>query len=381
MLIDDYILASKTMENTSDGGSVAYHFDDVVLVKYTLPKEYGQARDMEEKVMIAANRKRKEGVRTPYHIAIKRVIEGKNNVCYSLQERAKGESYHHYSLDQIDIKEQLELQQKILNAPEKHYEKCISDLCSLFHMGLEVKAKNIYYDEDKENGGFTFIDLSRYDETPLNPFSIEDVIMLQKYTNMIYSVPRIFDYNRRAVENEKKRSKKIYHKTLAKNFLAMEKVLPHFDMHRRFLLREYDEDTLMGLSQNGIFVGNLELTEEEEKIFDQRIQQIVCECYQKIESGNYKLWQIEANEIRRMLCFRGLEKSYLYHRKNERRKEDFENLYDYQSACKKDLEEITLERFYQYFDLYQEESNNIFIKQANEDRRKNLEKMNQRNTK
>ena len=39
--IDYYILQAVSMENTSDGGSPAYHFDDVVLIKYHRRKRYG----------------------------------------------------------------------------------------------------------------------------------------------------------------------------------------------------------------------------------------------------------------------------------------------------------------------------------------------------
>ncbi|GEM_PF-6741190 len=39
--INEYIEKAKGMPNTSDGGSAAYHFDDVVLVKYETLTKYG----------------------------------------------------------------------------------------------------------------------------------------------------------------------------------------------------------------------------------------------------------------------------------------------------------------------------------------------------
>ena len=65
-----------------------------------------------------------------------------------------------------DPKKQLVLQQQLVDAHSIHYEKCVSDLCQLFNMGLELKSKNIFYD-DKQDGGFAFIDFLDYNETQL----------------------------------------------------------------------------------------------------------------------------------------------------------------------------------------------------------------------
>ena len=66
-LIDDYIEQAINEGNTSHGGSQTYHFDDAVLVKYTMPIEYGKARENEELVAEKVNIKNSRGVRTPAH--------------------------------------------------------------------------------------------------------------------------------------------------------------------------------------------------------------------------------------------------------------------------------------------------------------------------
>lgn len=58
--IEEYITLSKTMKNTSDGGSPAYHFEDgTVLVKYSIPKKYNMSpRENEEEIAKIANKKK-----------------------------------------------------------------------------------------------------------------------------------------------------------------------------------------------------------------------------------------------------------------------------------------------------------------------------------
>ena len=140
--IDEYIKASFKMKNVSDGGSECFDFGNVVLVKYKIPVKYNViARKNEELIAEAANKKRDMGVNTPYHLAIKRVIDEKDNICYVLQEKAKGASFNIYYKEPA---EQLQVQELLLEAPDTVYEKCVSDLCELFNMGLELKGK-IYF--------------------------------------------------------------------------------------------------------------------------------------------------------------------------------------------------------------------------------------------
>ena len=56
--IEEYILEVDNMKNISDGGSPAYSFGDVVLIKYSTLNEYGIARKDEELISRAANEKK-----------------------------------------------------------------------------------------------------------------------------------------------------------------------------------------------------------------------------------------------------------------------------------------------------------------------------------
>ena len=73
--IDEMIKQTENMQNVSDGGSPCYAFDQVVLVKYTMPIKYGRARKNEEIVAEFANKKNEMGVNTPKHLEIKRVVK------------------------------------------------------------------------------------------------------------------------------------------------------------------------------------------------------------------------------------------------------------------------------------------------------------------
>ena len=92
--IDSAIIESKNKENISDGGSKCYDFGDVVLVKYSCPIKYlrngERSREKSEEIMESINMKASNGVNTPKHIAVKRVIEGENDVCYVLQQKCPG---------------------------------------------------------------------------------------------------------------------------------------------------------------------------------------------------------------------------------------------------------------------------------------------------
>lgn len=39
-----------------------------------------------------------------------------------------------------------------------HYEKAVRDIYELFNMGIEIKSRNVFYDNSMVNGGFIFID-------------------------------------------------------------------------------------------------------------------------------------------------------------------------------------------------------------------------------
>ncbi len=319
--IDEYIQKSKEMKNTSAGGSPAYHFEDgVVLVCYHNLSRYGLARPEEEQVAMEANKKNAKGVRTPAHLVIKREEQGEENFCYVLQETAPGVTFDVYNAYNNDCKKQLELQEKLLNAPDLHYEKCIQDLCELWHMGLELKTKNIYYDDDLEKGGFTFIDLLEYDPTPLSPNSIADVNWLSKYIMTIYRSTMITKYSHPdSTEEERKKSQELFYRMVAKNFQIMERTIPNFSQFRRWILRTMPLDLLEVMKTSGVEVGNLELTDQELQQFSEFAKVIVKESLEKIATGKNTYWQILVNETRISLDAMGMFEACKYQKDNLRR--------------------------------------------------------------
>ncbi len=366
--IDEYIKASAKMENVSDGGSECFDFGNVVLVKYKVSVKYSVnaiARENEELIAEAANKKRNMGVNTPYHLAIKRVTDEKDNICYVLQEKAKGASFNIYYKEPA---EQLQVQQLLLGVPDTVYEKCVSDLCELFNMGLELKGKNIFYDNSKDGAGFTFIDLLGYDITPLNPDSISDVIRLDKMASFIYNIPRVSIYSQIATKEQIEKSTILYYKMKQKTFEAMEKVVPNFSRFRRWVLRTYSNDVLDFFEKNGTVVGNLTLTDDECREFDNYIEQIINECLEKLATGKNKFWQIRANEIRIALDTMGMQAAWKYHSANPI--DDpiaFEDEWDFERARKKYLEDIVNNKFNNRLESVADTSLNPNILKAKED--------------
>ena len=366
--IDEYIKASAKMENVSDGGSECFDFGNVVLVKYKVSVKYSVnaiARENEELIAEAANKKRDMGVNTPYHLAIKRVTDDKDNICYVLQEKAKGASFNIYYKEPAD---QLQVQELLLEAPDTVYEKCVSDLCELFNMGLELKGKNIFYDNSKDGAGFTFIDLLGYDTTPLNSDSISDVIRLDKMAGFIYNIPRISTYSKTATKEQIEESTILYYKMKQKTFKAMEKVVPTFSRFRRWVLRTYSNDVLDFFEKNGTVVGNLALNDDECREFDNYIEQIINECLKKIATGKNRFWQIRANEIRIALDTMGMQAAWKYHSANPI--DDpiaFDDKWDFERAREKYLEDIVNNKFNERLQSVADTSLNPNILKAKED--------------
>lgn len=367
--IDEYIKASKKMKNVSDGGSECFDFGNVVLVKYKISIRFnGDARKNEELIAEAANKKRDMGVNTPYHLAIKRVTDEKDNICYVLQEKARGACFNIGNKYYNEPSKQLKVQELLLEAPDTVYEKCVSDLCELFHMGLELKEKNIFYDNSKDGAGFTFIDLLGYDTTPLNPDSISDVIRLDKMASFIYNIPRVGKYNRTATEEQKEKSTVLYYKMKQKTFRAMEKVIPNFSRFRRWVLRTYSDDVLEFFENNGTIVGNLTLNEDECREFDNYIEQIVNDCLEKIATGKNEFWQIRANEIRIALDLMGLQSAWKYHSANPINDPSaFDDKWDFERAMKIYLEDIVNKEFNERLESVSETSLNPNILKAREE--------------
>lgn len=373
--IEEYILESKKMNNSSDGGSPAYHFQDgVVLIQYCIPKKYNEIpRKNEEQIAMVANEKNYKGVKTPKHLAIKRTEEEDNIICYVLQERAKGTIYSEYSVYK-NARLQLEKQSIIYNMPFNHYIKCIEDICELFNMGLELKPKNIFYDKNSKNGGFTFIDLLSYDKNPLNPNSIKDMLLLIKYMEYIFIVPTIKSYDKSATIVEYYKSQQLYFRTMQKVLIAMEKIFPNFHQQKRWILRSLPQNMIDFFKKRNIIEEDLDLTEQEYLTFDKNIGIIVDNSIEKIASGNYLYWQIMINEIRLELEEWGLNNAWVYHKENELRRIDYEDDYEFKMACKRDLEKRVCEMFERKLTSISAEFKNKYILQAQEDMKINQTK-------
>lgn len=368
MNIDYYIEKAANMPNTSDGGSAAYHFDDVVLVKYVGLLKYGAAREGEEEIAILANRKNEMGVRTPKHLAVKRVVEGDKEICWVLQERAKGKSFASYTRTcDKDVDMQLENQKILATAPNSHYEKFVSDVCQLFNMGLELKPKNLFYDESVLDGGFTIIDLLDVNETSLDPTSLKNILDFIVIVQGIYNCTQVSSFNREATPEQVAMSYRLALKIKQRLLEAMEKVIPDFEQHKRWVLRALPFSDLELLEKNGYAVGDLSLNNDEYEQFDERVQAIIDECLKQIENGERKYWQIGANEIRIALDAWGLSSAWIYHSENERKIEGYEGSYAFHSFardCAKDLEELVNQEFDRQLEQYAKNGDNPYLLQA-----------------
>lgn len=341
--IEYYIEQSKSMQNTSDGGSAAYHFDDVVLVKYTIPTKYGIARPDEEKTAAAANRMNEKGVNTPKHLAIKRVVEGDTDICYVLQERAPGKCFSYYAdTGKVEPIRHLARQKELVEAPFSHYEHWISDLMLMHNMGLELKYKNFFYDVKE---GFTIIDLLNYDETPVNVNSMEEINRLVKNSFIPSYSSKLSPFGKETTDEEKEKSDVLANMMRLRIFKALQKVVPNFSKYERWILRTFPSDLLEFFNQNGLQIEDLNLTEEEYKEFEVFIQEILDKCMKDIEDGKIKYWQVDANEIRNGNIGYCLNEAWLVHRDNYTDPASYEDDYDYKRASERSLAVLMLERF------------------------------------
>lgn len=362
--IDKYIELSKNMESTSDGGSLAYHFDDVVLIKYVMPLQYvkgpeNRARYKEEAIAVEANKLNELGVNTPKHLDIKREVDEKNDICWVLQERAPGVCFYNYTINKNTPEEQIARQQELLNMPDKQYQKLVTDLIKLCKLGIELKPKNIYYDK---NVGITIIDLQDTNEEITNMYEILEL------PDFIYCQTGVYCYGKDIDEEILAYSSILSRKIHMKLLINMEKVIPDFNKYKRWLLRSYYSDELIFFKDNGYIYDDLSLTEEEYKLFDDYIENIIKQCINKLSSGKLKYWQISANEIKNSLDSLKLPEAWRYHKDNPMKEQKFDSDYDCFFECRRYLSKIVNDRFNEI--LGSMESNNQYIIEAQEEQKK-----------
>ena len=362
MNIENYILLSKNMPNTSDGGSDAYHFDDVVLVKYSNLNKYGLAREGEELISIAANNKRYKGVNTPYHIAFKRVIDGDNNYCYVLQERAKGVCFSNYTTYKNNVNDQLNKQLELFNLPQSIYDKLVSDLYELINMGIELKPKNIFFDKDN---GFTIIDLLGYNTTPVNEDSLLDIMTLKRCTEGIFGFTTIDSYTKGATTEIINKSKELSYGIKKKIYIALKNKIVNFDRINRYILRTYSNEELEYFSNNNIPVGDLSFTDKEEKEFDNIINYIIFDYLNKIGYGELSYYDVIVNEIRNILSLMGLKDNFKYHKDYPKlNRNDYEDEWDYNHALYDYLDNMIYDKFDTRLEELSKTTDNLYIKEA-----------------
>ena len=284
----------------------------------------------------------------------------KNLICFVLQEEAKGKIYSTYT-DIEDYEKKLTIQEYFSNISSDILKKCITDLCELFNLGLELKPKNIFYDEKE---GFYFIDFLNPDNTPFDYNSVADFIRIKNNINQIFNLLKISEYSG-ADSKKVKKSKELYYKMMERVLLTLEE-LPNFKKFRRTILRTYSLDELNYLSNSGYLNEDLTLNEQEEKEFKENIDKIVQEAIEKIVSG-VELWDIQVNEVRLSLSKVGLEDNWRYHKSNDIKIQDYESYWEYSDASLKSLIEKVLNLVYEKIDILALDTNNINILKAKND--------------
>jgi len=328
--IDEMIKSTATMDNISDGGSACYNFGDVILVKYITLEKYGIARKDEEKIFDIANMKNIQGVNTPKHLMIKREVVDGHDICWVMQEKAKGECYANFCRNK-NPEIQLENQSKLAELDNIHYEKLASDLKELMYAGIELQPKNIFLDTKNLNGGFTIIDLL----TPKNKVyqgTLQENSTLFKYLKIIFEHSKLLSYVGKPTDEQIAKSEEVSKKQYLKCFKALNKSVPEFNYYNRWILRSLDEDTLKYFKNNGFDYENLTLTAKEEKQFKDLCLEIKNNSIKKIKEGTHKFWQIEVNEVRIDIDCNLLIDAYNYSPKSKIDKGMFENQYDYRCA-------------------------------------------------
>ena len=339
--IDEAILKSKNMENSSHGGSECFDFGDSVLVRYIEEIEYlkdgKRARGEAEDIMEAINKKADKGVNTPRHLAVKREVEGNMDVCYVLQEKCPGLNGRVIALrdvkNGISYSEAIETLEKIANYPFEHYKKLVSDSCELFEMGYEGKDKNMFYDS---NSGFWFIDFLENNTDYI--FDSNDIfkvfeLVKERMFKPITLCPFLF-YNLRLSSEEEKNFNKLKYSIKAKTFLAIKEVLPIFSRYEKFYLLKEEEGFKHYLMDNNVVSYDLfSVTKEDYDLFNELYLTVLDKLLYRIIDKGEKFWSVECNDIRNDSALFNLETFFSMSDLSGLKPSYFEDEYDYSFEC------------------------------------------------
>lgn len=360
--ITSAIEQSKNMENVSTGGSQCFDFGETVLVKYKISLKYvnrqdSRARSCEEVVMEGVNQKIKMGVNTPRHLAIKRVVEGDDDVCYVLQEKSKGHncaSMVKYNQPYDEIIRELEF---VNNIPFEHYKKLVSDSCQLYEMGYERKNKNLFYDQES---GFWFIDFLRYDKE--NSFDANDPQKIFKVINYIVPNPRnlvsTLSYETELSSSQKAKKELLEYSIDAKMLLAIKTIIPRFERYEKFYLYSKNDDLKRYLMEKGLVKKDLFSFEEVDyTIFDELYEIAKKSVINKIVNEGEPFWSIEANAIRIESDLFNLNKMWELHKDNFISKDNYENNWYYKQALASFFQEKMLSEIVQELECLEQNEN------------------------
>ena len=333
--IDYAIKESKFKNNISDGGSQCFDFDDVVLVKYTVPIKYLndgiRTREKSEEIMESLREKVKKGVNTPEHLDVRRTVEGDNDVCYVMQRKCPGVNCASISKYGVSFDEVISSLEFILNIPIEHYKKLITDGFELFEMGYEAKNKNLFYDI---NSGFWYIDFLANDTD--YKFDINDIKKVFEALN--YRIPKpiqiasSLNYNSTLTDNEKEKKNKLVYKIKAKTLLAIESVVPNFSKYEKFFLAEENDEYKKFLFDNKIVKSDLNsLDDFDYETYNELYEIVINNLISSILNGK-KFWDIECNDIRNESRVFNLCTIYKVHKDNKLDENDFDDKYEYNYA-------------------------------------------------
>ena len=338
--INDAIAKSKTMPDVSNGGSKCYDFGDVVLVKYTLSLEYVKpgyrAREKEESIMMAINEKAANGVNTPRHIDMKRVIEDNQDVCYVLQEKCKGRNCASMSKYGEPIDVVLSQLEYVNNIPFEHYVKLVQDSCMLYEMGYEAKNKNLFYDDQT---GFWFIDFLDNKEDKFDMNNPRKVFEAIKFVcPRILQITSSTSIHAKISEEDRNKYESLQNSIKAKFFLAIKKAIPTFAKYELFyLLDEYEDENFNKylMDKNIVNRDLFNATNEDFSVYNELFSNVVNEISHDIAFKGKLYWQVEANDIRNKSELLGLISFYKRFICNDISKEDYEDEWDYTIAIKR----------------------------------------------
>lgn len=367
--IKNAIEQSKKMENVSAGGSQCFDFGDVVLVKYVVGLKYvkeckSRARSCEEEVMEGVAEKVKNGVNTPRHLAVARVIEGNNDVCYVLQEKSKGKncaSMGKYNLPYDQTIAELEF---VNNIPFEHYQKLASDSCQLYEMGYEKKNKNLFYDQET---GFWFIDFLCYKKE--NSFDENDPQKIFEVVNYVMPNPRriasiMDDESVQLLSSVQREKKELLENSIeAKTLLAIKKAIPRFERYEKFHLWPKSASIKKYFMEQGLVKKDLfKLEDDDYPVFDELYENAKNRVISGIVNDGVSLWSVEVNEIRNKLALYNLDQLWLVHKDNFLNQTDYESEWDYSSACEDLLKQKMLDEIVQQLECSEKNENiNAFL--------------------